>query len=64
MKKQSIIFGAITCIVLWFVLFPALFMEKGIYQQWIAPGIFCAIALVTMYVWTKNELLTIKTKIK
>jgi hypothetical protein len=64
MKTKSIIWGIVTLVVLWFILFPALFMEAGIYRQWIAPGIFCIIGMITLCVWIKNELLTIKTKIK
>lgn len=57
MKTKSIIWGIVTIVLLWFILFPALFMEAGIYRQWIAPGIFCTIGSITLYVWTKKEII-------
>jgi hypothetical protein len=50
MKTKSIIWGIVTVLVLWFILFPTLFMEAGIYRQWIAPGVFCITGIITLYV--------------
>lgn len=63
MKKQSIIWGILTSLVIWFILFPATLMEKGIYQQWIAPSIFMLVSLITIYVWIKNEIINNSNKI-
>jgi hypothetical protein len=32
------------------ILFHALFQERGIYQQWIAPALFCTASILTLVV--------------
>ena len=56
MTKKSQIIGWIT-VITGTILFHALFQKPGLYQQWIAPGLFILSGIMCLIIWCKEELL-------
>lgn len=58
MKKSTWVALIATVVCVYGVLVPALFVEPGVFQQWIAPFVFCTVGSVALILGVKNELLT------